>query len=59
MGLSIPAVNQFNIGELMKKLSTISVLLIFVISLFICSCTASGKVTVQKQQTRSTFNNVK
>jgi len=59
MGLSIPAFINLIYGEKMKNLGAFSVILIFVISLFICSCTASGKVSVQKQQSRSTINNVK
>ena len=41
----------------MKKLSAVSLILIFAISLIVCS--ASGKVTVQKQQSESVVANIK
>ncbi len=43
----------------MKKLSAVSFVLIIAISVLVSSCTASGKVTVQKQQNKSVVTNVK
>jgi len=38
----------------MKKLNVIFLVLIFAVSLFICSCSASGGVSVGKQQNAKT-----
>ncbi|MCX6168458.1 MAG: hypothetical protein NTX65_03895 [Ignavibacteriales bacterium] len=40
----------------MKKLNAISLILIFIVSLFIYSCSASGGVSVGKQQNSKTVN---
>ncbi|MCX6175512.1 MAG: hypothetical protein NTZ27_12235 [Ignavibacteriales bacterium] len=40
----------------MKKLSAISLVLIFAVSLFICSCSASGQVSTNKQQNAKTVS---
>ncbi|MFA7229557.1 MAG: hypothetical protein WC061_11020 [Melioribacteraceae bacterium] len=40
----------------MKKLNAIFLILIFAVSIFICSCSASGGVSVGKQQNAKTTN---
>ncbi|HUX61033.1 MAG TPA: hypothetical protein VMV32_06960 [Ignavibacteriaceae bacterium] len=43
----------------MKKLNVILSILIFAISIFIYSCTASGGVTISKQQNGKMINSTK
>jgi hypothetical protein len=38
----------------MKKLNAILLILIFAVSLFVCSCSASGGISVGKQQNTKT-----
>ncbi len=40
----------------MKKLSAISLIVIFIVSLFVYSCSASGGVSVGKQQNSKTIS---
>ena len=43
----------------MKKLNVILSILIFAISFFICSCTASGGITISKQQNEKMIKSTK
>jgi len=43
----------------MKKLNVIFVIIVFAVSLLVCSCSASGKVAINKQQNENTVKMVK
>jgi hypothetical protein len=43
----------------MKKLNAIFLIVVFVVSMFICSCSASGGVSIGKQQNSNTVKSNK